>query len=89
MQTYQEVGISRYYNSYCRNEDVAEALRMAAESADEHQAFINLKMEMANYVSRARLIELTASQERRTELIVALVRDIIANGRLLGLVANE
>ena len=57
-QNYQETGASRYDSAFRRNEDIAAALRAAAEAADEHNAYINLKMEMSNFASRARRVML-------------------------------
>lgn len=39
-QNYQETGASRYDSAFRRNEDIAAALRAAAEAADEHNAYI-------------------------------------------------
>lgn len=69
-QNYQETGASRYDSAFRRNEDIAAALRAAAEAADEHNAYINLKMEMSNFASRARRVMLTIRPGRssRTQL---------------------
>lgn len=88
-QNYQETGASRYDSAYRRNEDIATALRAAAEAADEHQAYINLKMEMSNFASRARRAMLSASEEEKAELTEALIRDVVSSGRLHGLIGKE
>ena len=35
-ENYQQTGMSRYGSAYRRNEELADALRMAAGAADEH-----------------------------------------------------
>ncbi len=42
-QNYQETGVTQYGSSFRRNEELADALRMAADAADEHFAYISLK----------------------------------------------
>lgn len=86
-QSYQETGTSRYGSVYRRNEDIATALRAAAGAADEHQAYINLKMEMSNFASRARRVMLSASAGEKAELTEALIRDVVSSGRLHGLIS--
>lgn len=81
--------MSRYDSTYRRNEDIATALRAAAEAADEHQAYIILKMEMSNFASRARRVMLSASGEEKAELTEALIRDIVSSGQLYGLISKE
>ncbi len=88
-QNYQETGMSRYGSTARRNEDIADALRIAAGATDEHQAYINLKMEMSNFASRARKVGLTTDEKERAELLESLVRDIISCGCLYGLIGKE
>lgn len=85
-QNYQETGISRYYSTARRNEMLADAIRMAAGAADEHYAYTNLKLEMSNFASRAEKITSSSDEKERVELVEALVRDMIACGRLYGLI---
>lgn len=88
-QNYQETGISRYGSSYRRNEDMAEALRMAAGAADEHRAYISMKGEMANFASRAQMAAIADTEEKRDELTEALVRDLASYGRMMNLIKDE
>lgn len=85
-QNYQETGISRYSSTARRHEKMADAIRMAAEAADEHYAYISLKLEMSNLASRAKRVKASSDEKERTELVDALVRDMIACGRLYGLI---
>lgn len=88
-QNYQETGASRYDSAFRRNEDIAAALRAAAEAADEHNAYINLKMEMSNFASRARRVMLYTTEEEKAELTEALIRDIVSVGPLYGLISKN
>lgn len=85
-RNYQETGISRYCSTARRHEKMADAIRMAAEAADEHYAYINLKLEMSNFASRAEKVQYSSDEKERAELVEALVRDMIACGRLHGLI---
>ncbi len=85
-RNYQETGISRYGSTARRHEKMADAIRMAAEAADEHYAYINLKLEMSNLASRAEKAKSSSDKKERIELMEALVRDMIACGRLYGLI---
>lgn len=50
---YQDTGIARYDRERRIAEDVADALRIAANAADEHLAFLNLKTEVLSLAVRA------------------------------------
>ena len=89
-QNYQETGITRYYSTYHRNEDLADALQMAANAADEHNALIAIKGELAHFAFRAAM----ATSKHRTksekaELAAALSADIAVYGRMYGLISEE
>lgn len=88
-ENYQETGMSRYGSTYRRNEELADALRMAAGAADEHHAYISMKAQMANFACRAKMAAIADTEEKRDELTEALVRDLASYGRLLGLIGKE
>ena len=56
----QNSEIKQYLHSHHRNEDLAVALRMAVNAAEEHQAYIALKIKMAEFMQRAQRIESTS-----------------------------
>lgn len=87
-QNYQETGAGRYGSSCRRNEDMAEALKMAAGAADEHRAYISMKVDMANFTRRAKAASTSGTAERRDELMRSLVLDLVAYGRALGFVGE-
>lgn len=88
-ENYQETGMSRYGNSYRRNEELAGALRMAAGAADEHNAYIHMKSQVSNFAWRAKTASAADTEEKRSELAEALIRDLVAFGRLMGLIGGE
>lgn len=48
-QNYQETGITRYDTARRNNEDMAEALRMAASAKEDHDRMIHLRGGSANW----------------------------------------
>lgn len=87
-RNYQETGITRYGTSYRKNDDLACALRMAAEAADEHSAYIAMKGQMSNFAWRALMVS-HATDGEREELVQALVRDLVSYGALQGLIRRD
>ena len=88
-QNYPETGAPRYSGSFRRNEELVDALRMAANAADEHIAYISLKAEMANFASRAVAItQPYKTDEEKAEMTYALIRDILACGKQRGLIGG-
>lgn len=89
-QNYQETGVTRYYNIYHRNDDLAEALQMAANVADEHTALIAIKAELAHFAFRAAMATSKYRTEpEKAELAAVLASDIAAYGRTHGLIGGE
>lgn len=84
--SYQDSGIKRYLYSYHRNEDLAVALRIAAGVADEHQAYMALKIRMSEFTQRAQRIESTPINFEKEDMIKSLIEDIIQYGRFEGLI---
>ena len=89
-QNYQETGATRYYNSYHRNDDLAEALLIAANAADEHTAVTAIKAEMAHFAFRAAMATSKyRTESEKAELAAALASDIAAYGRMHGFISGE
>lgn len=88
-QNYQETGMGRYGSAYRRNEELADALRMAAGAADEHHAYVSMKAQMSNFAWRAKMASTAKNEANRSELVAALVRDIVSYGHLMGLIGNS
>lgn len=87
-ENYQETGMSRYGSAARRNEDIAEALRMAAAAADEHHEYIGIKAQMSNFAWRANMASTARTDDEKNELVDALIRDLAAYGRLKGLIGD-
>lgn len=88
--TYQETGMSRYYTSKTRNEDLADSLRMAAAASDEHQELVSLRMVMTNYMSRAAAATSKfRPEDDRANLAMKLAEDLAAYGQMNGYIRKE
>ena len=86
-QNYQETGIGRYGNSYHRNEELADALDMAAAAADEHAEHLHMKYQLAVFAKQAQAIR----QKKELDPAKAdkLLRELEAYGCLQGLIRRE
>ena len=87
-QNYQETGMTRYGTSYRKNEELANALRMAADAADEHYAYIALKAQMATFTQRSQELKY-ADEEKKEAQTEALLRDMVAYGVLQGFTRRD
>ena len=81
-ENYQETGIKRYDTERNNMEDLADALRMAANAADEHNAYVGMRGSFVGLVTIAQKIELAADEESREELVYKLVKTLLAYGRM-------
>ena len=52
-QKYQATGIGRYDHEYLKNEDLSDAMLMAANTLDEHVTLMHLRSEINNLAFRA------------------------------------
>lgn len=87
-QNYQETGMTRYGTSYRKNEEMADAFRMAANASEEHHSYIGLKAQMATFAQRAQDLKF-ADEDKKEAQTNALLRDIVAYGVLHGLVRRD
>lgn len=85
-ELYQESGITRYGTTARNNENLADALRIAASAADEHNTLISLRGSMANLASRAQVIMDTQSYSENADMIEAFFRDFLSLCRMYGLI---
>lgn len=88
-QNYQETGMTRYGTAYRKNEDMADALRMAAAAADNHAALLSIRSTMSNFAWRAKMISIETDDEKKSELTYTLIRDLAAYGRMMGLIGGD
>lgn len=84
-ENYQETGIKRYDTERNNMEDLADALRMAANAADEHVEYTNMRGSLAEFVNAAQNIKCTTDQDDR----VKLVEDLLAYGRMHSWIAMK
>lgn len=85
---YQETGLARYDRERCNNEDVAEAIRMAASAADDHAALVSMRGTVCDWAVRVQELKYKPDdlQEQATK---ALLSDIAAMGRIWGMIREE
>ena len=89
-QNYQETGATRYCNSYHRNDDLAEALQIAANAADEHNALIAIRGELAHFAFRAAMATSKhRTESEKSELAAALASGIVVYGRMHGFISEK
>ncbi len=88
-ENYQETGIKRYDTERNNMEDLADALRMAANAADEHAEYTNMRGSLAGFVNAAQNIKCTTDQDDRVKLVDKLVEDLLAYGRMHSWIAMK
>lgn len=85
---YQETGVARYDATSRNNEELADALRMAANAADEHHSYIALKAQMAQFAREAQEIGRATASEREKRM-EALRKNLVSYGKLMGMLWQE
>lgn len=78
-QNYQETGLTRYDTARRNAEDLADAITMAANAADEHGTLISLRYSMTRLANMAVMANDEAALEK-------LKQELLAEARLHGLV---
>ena len=73
-QTYQETGISRYLNEYNNAEELADALALSLDAADEHLALVNLRGELCNLADRAeQILQMPINDNEKIKLCKSVI----------------
>ena len=87
-RNYQETGISRYDRERVRNEDLADALRMALNAADDHSAAVDLRRNLADLGHRAQIVlgDYSGAIPKNVE---QLLRDVAVSATLRGLIKRD
>ena len=88
LERYQETGTQRYYREYCNAEDLADALKMAADAADALADNIHTKAQLANFAYKAWLIEHTEEAEK-AQKTKELLTELISYGVMNGVIRND
>ena len=84
-QNYQETGMSRYDAERRKNEDLADALCVAANAADDHNHMIHLRGTLARLASDASRIEYMP-QDQQPDALEKLRKNLLAAARLEGVI---
>lgn len=86
LQNYQETGITRYDRERRNNEDLADAMRMAADAAEDHGKMLSLRYALSRLATQAKDIEFLDG-DRRTDALEKLRRELLASGRMEGVIS--
>lgn len=80
-QYYQETGTTRYHREYRKNEQLADAMRMAAAAADEHNKLIHLRSNLSTLAGEAKRIDngdvLALNSLKKNLLVLARLEGLI------------
>lgn len=82
-RNHQETGISRYDNERRKNEDLADAMRMAAAASDEHHALVHLRGAVASLAAEAKRIEFIP-EDQKLKALEGLRKSLISSANLAG-----
>ena len=86
-EAYQQTGMARYHATYWRNQDMADALRMAMSAKEAHDTLRDMRLMLSNFASRgAAAISPQRAPDERAELAVRLVAEVADYGRRNGLI---
>ena len=87
MDRYQESGLARYNREREQAEDMAEALRIAANAADDHSKLISLRGAVYCLAVKAHAaVDALDAPDRASDrdILTDLARNIISTARLYG-----
>lgn len=85
-ESFQETGIKRYDTERNNAEDLADALRMAANAADEHHEYIGMRYDFAKCVWQAKEISIPGIKaEDKANKVKELIENLIAYGNMMNL----
>ena len=82
---YQDTGLRRYAREHKNNEELADAMRMAADAADNHRMLMGLRSQFGGLAKRASEIQQLPRAER-PEALEKLRRSLFSAGRTWGLI---
>ena len=82
---YQETGMARYDRERRNNEDLADALRMAARAADDAHRLTDLRVTFSTLVDKARRLR---SLQNSPE-VEDFLKEVVASSRIRDLIREE
>lgn len=83
---YQETGMTRYDREHRNNEDLADALRMAARAADDAHKLVDLRVTLSTLGSEAARIRRSAWS---ADEVNAFLNKVISAARIRDLIREE
>lgn len=83
---YQETGMTRYDREHRNNEDLAEALRMAARAADDAHSLTSIRCDLSVLATKARKLKRTVLTGADID---TFLNEVIAVARIRGLIGEE
>lgn len=83
----QETGSQRYYTTYWKNQDIADALRIALSAKEDHETLQDMKMMLSNFARRgAAATSPFCSGDEQAKLALTLAKELAEYGRRNGLI---
>ena len=86
-QAYQETGITRYDTQRRKSEDLAEALRAAANASEDHNKLISLRGEIASLAVAAKNA-MNSPEDIREKELEHVAKEIVATASIFGIVTR-
>lgn len=87
-KNYLETGITRYDTSRRSHEDMADALRIAANAADDHAKLVYYRGEFAALANRAGATMRLPEMERAKQTM-SVLKDLLTLARMDGLIRDD
>ena len=87
-QNYQETGITRYDRERRNAEDLASAMRMAANAEGNYSKLVNLRGSMPMLASKAQ-VALKEQEDKRVSAMEKVLKDLVALAVMEGLVTDD
>lgn len=87
-QNYQETGITRYDRERRNAEDLASAMRMAANAEGNYSKLVNLRGSMSMLASKAQ-VALKEQEDKRESATEKALKDLVALAVMEGLVTDD
>ena len=84
-RNYQETGITRYSREMRNNEDLADAIRMAARAADDSHKLVDLRVTFSALADKARRLR---SLQNSPE-VESFLKEVVAAARIRDLIREE
>lgn len=86
-QAHQETGMQRYYTAYWKNQDMADALRIALSAKEDHETLQDMKSALSNFASKGAIATSPFSTEdEQVKLALVLAKELSEYGRRNGLI---